>query len=141
MTTAISNVNAIWVDANAKIGLGFNAVDIGQNTYSRLIRLQANSNTVFDVTTSGVVNANAYFGNTVTANVIVSNNTTSLKLTSNIIYSVVYTVPNLPAASSVGSGARAFVSDCNNRTFYSRVFTGGSNNVPVFSNGTYWLVG
>jgi|LakMenEpi03Aug12_release.lakeMendotaPanAssembly.Ray.scaffolds.fasta_scaffold39880_6 hypothetical protein len=126
MTTAISNVNAIWVDANAKVGLGFNAVDIGQNTSSRLIRLQANSNTVFDVTTNGIVNANAYIGNTVT---------------SNIIYSVVYTVPNLPAASSVGSGARAFVSDCNNRTFYSRVFTGGSNAVPVFSNGTYWLVG
>jgi hypothetical protein len=111
MTTAISNVNAIWVDANAKVGLGFNAVDIGQNTSSRLLKLSANGNSMFEVLTTGTFK------------------------------SFVYTVPNLPAASSVGSGARAFVSDCNNRTFYSRVFTGGSNAVPVFSNGTYWLVG
>lgn len=126
MTVAISNVSAIWIDANAKIGLGFNAVDIGQNTSSRLIRLQANSNTVFDVTTTGVVNANAYFANTVT---------------SNIFKTVVYTVPNLPAPETVGAGSRTFVSDSNVNTFGARVFTGGTNTVPVFSNGTYWLVG
>jgi hypothetical protein len=126
MTVAISNVSAIWIDANAKIGLGFNAVDIGQNTSSRLIRLQANSNTVFDVSTSGVVNANAYFANTVT---------------SNIFKTVVYTVSNLPDPAVIGTGSRSFVSDSNVNTFGARVFTGGTNNVPVFSNGIYWLVG
>lgn len=126
MATSIANIASIWVDSNAKIGIGFNAVDIGQNSASRLIRLQANSNTVFDVSTTGVVNANAYFANTVT---------------SNIVKTVVYTVANLPAASGAGAGSRAFVSDSSVNTFGEKVLTGGSNNVPVFSNGTFWLVG
>lgn len=126
MATSIANIASIWVDSNAKIGIGFNAVDIGQNSASRLIRLQANSNTVFDVSTAGVVNANAYFANTVT---------------SNIVKTVVYTVENLPSASDVGSGSRAFVSDANQRTFWANVFSGGSNSVPVFSDGTRWKIG
>lgn len=111
MTTAISNVQAIWVDANAKIGLGFNAVDIGQNSASRLLKLSANGNSMFEVTTTGAYK------------------------------SFVYTVSNLPSAANIGAGGRAFVSDSNVNVFGEKVFTGGTNTVPVFSNGTYWLVG
>jgi hypothetical protein len=47
----------------------------------------------------------------------------------------------LPAASTAGSGARAFITDCNTATFLATAAAGGSNKVPVVSDGTNWLVG
>jgi hypothetical protein len=51
------------------------------------------------------------------------------------------TVSGLPAASTDGNGARRFVTDANATTFNSIVVGGGSNNVPVFSDGTNWRIG
>lgn len=51
------------------------------------------------------------------------------------------TVATLPAAATVGAGARAFVTDANATTFLSTVAGGGANNVPVVSDGTNWLIG
>lgn len=51
------------------------------------------------------------------------------------------TVASLPSASTSGAGARAFVTDANATTFLSTVAGGGSNAVPVVSNGTNWLIG
>lgn len=53
----------------------------------------------------------------------------------------VLTVATLPAAATVGAGARAFVSDANATTFASIVAAGGANNVPVYSDGTNWRIG
>ncbi|WP_157072480.1 hypothetical protein [Brevundimonas bacteroides] len=55
----------------------------------------------------------------------------------------VYTVATLPSASGTGAGAgaRAFVSDANATTFASIVAGGGSNGVPVYSDGTNWRIG
>jgi hypothetical protein len=47
----------------------------------------------------------------------------------------------LPTAATAGSGARAFVTDCNTATFLATAAAGGSNKVPVVSDGTNWLVG
>lgn len=52
-----------------------------------------------------------------------------------------YTVATLPAASTVGAGAMAWVTDANATTFLSTVAGGGSNKVPVSSDGTNWLIG
>jgi hypothetical protein len=52
-----------------------------------------------------------------------------------------YTVSTLPSASVSGLGARAFVTDANSTTFASTVASGGSNIVPVYSNGTNWKIG
>jgi hypothetical protein len=52
-----------------------------------------------------------------------------------------YTVATLPAAATAGTGARAFVSDSNGTTFYNNVAAGGSNTVPVFSDGVSWRIG
>lgn len=49
-------------------------------------------------------------------------------------------VASLPAAS-VGSGSRWMVSDATATTFASVVAGGGSNHVPVFSDGTNWRIG
>lgn len=51
-----------------------------------------------------------------------------------------YTVATLPTA--VGkTGVRFMVSDANATTFNSIVAGGGTNIVPVFSNGTTWRIG
>jgi len=51
------------------------------------------------------------------------------------------TVASLPSATTVGAGGKAFVSDANATTFASIVAGGGSNNVPVYSDGTNWRIG
>lgn len=51
------------------------------------------------------------------------------------------TVASLPAASTAGAGARAFVTDANATTFASIVAGSGSNGVPVYSDGTNWRIG
>lgn len=48
-----------------------------------------------------------------------------------------YTVATLPTPVT---GMRARVSDANATTFYSTVAGGGSNVVPVFYNGTNWVI-
>ena len=53
----------------------------------------------------------------------------------------VYTVSTLPSASTLGVGARSFVSDATVTTFASTVAGGGSNKVPVYSDGTNWKIG
>lgn len=51
----------------------------------------------------------------------------------------VFTVGTLP--SSPATGARAQVSDANSTTFNATAVGGGSNNVPVFYNGSSWRIG
>lgn len=53
----------------------------------------------------------------------------------------VFTVATLPSAVTAGVGARAFVSDATATTFASTVSGGGSNKVPVYSDGTNWKIG
>ncbi len=53
----------------------------------------------------------------------------------------VYTVATLPSAATSGVGARSFVSDALVATFASTVAGGGSNPVPVYSDGTNWKIG
>lgn len=50
-------------------------------------------------------------------------------------------VASLPSAATVGAGTRAFVNNANSTTFASVVAGGGSNNVPVYSDGTDWRIG
>jgi hypothetical protein len=50
-------------------------------------------------------------------------------------------VGSLPSAATVGAGARAFVTDATSTTFHATVAGGGSNKVPVVSDGTNWLIG
>ena len=60
---------------------------------------------------------------------------------SGVIKSNVYTVATLPTANTAGSGTRAFVSDANTIVFYNIANSGGSNNMPVWSDGTNWRIG
>ena len=58
-----------------------------------------------------------------------------------IIKTTPVVVSNLPNATVSGMGARAFVSDATSTTFASTVAGGGANKVPVYSDGTDWLIG
>ena len=71
-------------------------------------------------------------GNFITADGIIN---------ANAFISTVFATTNLPSAGSVGPGARSFVNDSNTTTFYANVAPGGSNTVPVFSDGASWRVG
>jgi hypothetical protein len=51
------------------------------------------------------------------------------------------TVEDLRSAVRSGVGARGFVIDSSVSTFGSTVTGGGSNKVPVYSDGTNWKVG
>ena len=62
-------------------------------------------------------------------------------LASQFCLSGVYTVVTLPGAANLGVGARAFVIDSSVTTFGSTVAGGGSDKVPVYSDGTDWKVG
>lgn len=68
-------------------------------------------------------------------------NATFGAITGNYIKTTINTVSTLESASTVGAGARSFVSDSDTTTFGSIVVGGGSNIMPVWSNGTNWLVG
>ena len=51
----------------------------------------------------------------------------------------VYTVSSLPTAGT--AGRKAFVSNALLPTFGSAVAGGGAVTVPVYDNGTSWIVG
>lgn len=52
-----------------------------------------------------------------------------------------YTVATLPSAVTSGVGARSFATDALAPSFGSAVVGGGAVAVPVYSNGTNWIVG
>jgi hypothetical protein len=65
------------------------------------------------------------------------------EFTAPILATTVYSAAGtaIPSASARGVGARAFVSDATVATFATAYTSGGSNNVPVYSDGTVWRIG
>ena len=61
--------------------------------------------------------------------------------TTGVVKTTATTYGGLPVASTAGAGARSFITDANTTTFLATVGGGGSNAVPVVSNGTFWIVG
>lgn len=61
--------------------------------------------------------------------------------TTGVVKTTATTYSELPLAGTAGAGARAFITDANTTTFLATVIGGGSNAVPVVSNGSTWIVG
>jgi hypothetical protein len=57
------------------------------------------------------------------------------------VKTVATVVASLPSAATAGTGARAFVTDASVNTFGSAAVGGGTNKVPVYSDGSGWLIG
>ena len=62
-----------------------------------------------------------------------------------VVANTIQTTPSvysqLPTATVAGAGTRAFITDGSTATFGATVTGGGSNIVPVYSDGTNWKVG
>ena len=104
------------------------------------VRYLANNLTTV-TTTYNNSNVSAYlptFGGNLTAGNISVAGTIA---TGSITQGHVYNVSQLPSAGSAAAGARAMVNNANTTAFYSIVAPGGSNTVPVFSDGVDWRVG
>jgi len=89
------------------------------------------------------VSGNVTGGNIRTAGLITAtgNVTGGNILTAGIVKTTAQTYATLPTAANAGAGARSFITDANTATFGSQVTSGGSNAVPVWTNGTNWYVG
>jgi len=73
---------------------------------------------------------------------VIGNSSTTQTKVFGAIQSTTYTVATLPSASTVGVGARAFVTDALSPVFGMPLGTGtGAVPVPVYSTGSAWNVG
>jgi hypothetical protein len=93
-------------------------------------RITSSADGVIDVTNSASTNS-------VSLTVGASN----LLTTNGPLKTLVTTVTLLPAAATVGVGARAFVTDALTPAWGSAVVGGGAVSVPVYSTGSAWNVG
>ena len=59
----------------------------------------------------------------------------------NSVQTTAMTYAQLPNATTAGAGTHAFITDGSTATFGATVAGGGSNKVPVYSDGTNWKVG
>lgn len=95
--------------------------------YGTFLDTDAINNTFYDTQWQGTFSTNAYY-NAGTGNVFQTTHVAGL-------------VSSLLPAAYVGAGSRDFVTDATAVTFHSTVAGGGSNKVPVVSDGTNWLIG
>ena len=114
MTVSISNMAQVWMSNTNTyngIAMSISTLGVGPNANSKLLSFKVDSNAAFDAYASGV------------------------------LFMKTLPVANLPGASVVGAGARAIVTDANQNSFLANVFSGGTNTVPIFSDGTCWKIG
>jgi len=124
-----SNVAVVAANSNVSVGVGGTsniAVFATTGAYVSGI-FSASGNILGGNITTGAGSG----GNITGANVI---SCTNIKTTAN-------TVANLPAAATVGAGARAFVTDATSTTFAATAVGGAANAVPVWTDGTTWKIG
>jgi len=94
--------------------------------------------TAWSVTANTNITGNIIIGNLSN----ISGNVTAGNVTANVIVRTInVTFATLPTAANAGAGARAFISDANNNTFRNIVAGGGTNALPIFSDGTNWRIG
>jgi hypothetical protein len=151
VTTGSNNVG-VGAQSLRNVFAGNNSIGIGRNAGSLKTGnnlLYATSNSIYigvdclgvaDAETNAIVIGQGAQGLGSNTTVIGKTATTITKVFG-AIQSTTYTVATLPSASTVGVGARAFVTDALAPVFGSAVVTGGAVPVPVYSTGSAWNVG
>jgi len=132
MTVSISNLNFLWANSSnvfTAIGANVNASSFAAG--SKVLKFVVNGNQIFNVDS---------YGNTNTV-LLKANSITTGNITAAVYLSKIYVGANIPAANSVGAGARAFVVDSNSSTFGATYAGSSSIKVPVWSDGANWKVG
>lgn len=106
------------------------------------------SGTVGSATTAGTVTTAAQPNITsvgTLSSLSVTNNATANTIVANTyMKTVAVTFATLPTAATAGAGARAFITDGNVAiagNVGNQISGGGSNSLPVYSDGTNWRIG
>jgi hypothetical protein len=119
-------------------GLRFNSV---VSSWELSPNVDANGNPISPYQTISTGN----YGNVeVSAYLAAGTNTANIVTTGNVSARTVITTPVPLANLTAVAGSRAFVSDGNlaaTGNFGAQIGSGGSNVVPVWSNGTNWYIG
>jgi hypothetical protein len=129
--------------SNATISVG-SSTATGTMQFAYGATLSGNTKTV-EIATNGVsgsttaITIGSTFGTTVTAYGNWTFNTPISVASGGTGTGVAYTVATLPAAGT--QGRRAWVTDALAPTFGAAVVGGGAVVIPVFDNGTAWIVG
>jgi len=148
--------NVIITVANTGANVNGNLIVSGNITGGNLIGALANGNSNINIpaangniTLTAAGNANILVitgtGSNVTGTLGVTANITSNNFIANfLVKTTAVTFSSLPTAATAGAGARAFITDGNlaaSTNFGAQVSGSGSNNVPVYSDGTNWRIG
>lgn len=140
--TSVGNLISLNVTGNVLAG---NFVGILANGNSNVNIPSANGNITISVTGTSNVIVVSTSNTDITGNLFISENIISNNVTSNnLVKTVAVAFASLPTAVIAGAGARAFITDGNiaaTGNFAAQVQGGGSNNVPVYSDGTNWRIG
>jgi hypothetical protein len=123
--TSVGTLASLTVTGNANIG----NIGATQGVFTSI------SGSLVSASQPNVTSLGTLTSLTVTGNVGANYTISSVSKTTPVV------VASLPAAATAGAGARAFVTDATSTTFNAAVVGGGSNNMPVFSNGTGWFIG
>ena len=138
LRTAFIKCNTNFTELYDSIGVA-SAISNGTSSIS-VVSSGGNISTSVNGTANVVVFAQT--GEYITGLISATGNVTAGNvLTAGIVKTTAQTYATLPTASDAGAGARSFITDANTATFGSQVNSGGSNAVPVWSNGTNWYVG
>ena len=144
------NVNANVFNGNTVIANGNVSAQffIGDGGLLSNVNNYGNSNVAsyLPTYTGNLQSGNANLGNAVVANFFVGNNAalSSINISNTVTTEIVITAPILFANLVAVAGARTFVSDANlvaANNFGAQITGGGSNTVPVWSDGTNWYIG
>jgi len=141
-----SNNVGIGRDSGVAITTGGDNVCIGNTSAATLTTGSNNTiigrsaNVAAAANTNSIVIGQGATGLGTNTTVIGNSSTTQTKVFG-AIQSTTYTVATLPSASTVGVGARAFVTDATTPVFGMAVVGSGSVPVPVYSTGSAWNVG
>jgi hypothetical protein len=140
LSNNIGGSNNIAIGTNTAITLADGVAGLTSPTQSIYIGNFIRGNTASEANAITIgYNARSLGSNTT----VIGNSSTTQTKVFGAIQSTTYTVATLPSASTVGVGARAFVTDCTTSTavFGTQAVGGGAVPVPVYSTGSAWNVG
>jgi len=143
MPTYVASGDVLTIAANYQGLFGY-PITVDGSLVVDGIMVDVNDATVPSGNTGCIQYANGnVMGSSADFTFISSTNTLSVPniTTTGVVKTTATTYSGLPTASSAGAGARAFITNGNTTTFLAIVGGGGSNAVPVVSNGTNWIVG
>jgi len=137
-TNAGDNVSAVYFKGYNSAGSSANSYFCFAGAVGASWQASANFTTTNPASVVGI-----YAGNNSSVPAVATFDGLKGTFTAPLLQTTVYSVAGtpLPSASTVGVGARAFVSDATSTTFASAYTGGGSNKVPVYSDGSAWHIG